>query len=106
MNLKELTKQAILEAQEAEKPSVVEKEIVKEAVESVKINKTTEVLKHLKEHGSITSLEAFELYGATRLSAIIFNLKKKGYEIKTADGSCIDRYGHPCNFARYILEDR
>ena len=102
MNLKELTKQAIAEAREEEN-GVVAKEIVKEAVQATKINKTTEVLKHLKEHGSITSLEAFNLYGATRLSAIIFNLKKKGYDITTTDGSCIDRYGHNCQFAKYTL---
>lgn len=33
-------------------------------------NKTKEVLKHLKNKGSITSWEAIQLYGATRLSAI------------------------------------
>lgn len=105
MNLKELTKQAIAEARKEEN-DVVTKEIVKEAVETTKINKTTEVLKHLKEHGSITSLEAFNLYEATRLSAIIFNLKKKGYDIITAKGSHIDRYGHKCDFVRYILESK
>lgn len=68
-----------------------------------KKTKAGDVLTHLKVKGSITSLEAFELYGATRLSAIIFNLRKKGYNIKTTDGSCIDRYGHKCNFARYTL---
>lgn len=103
MNLKELTKQAIEEARKEEN-GVVTKEIVKEAVQTTEINKTTEVLKHLKEHGSITSLEAINLYGATRLSAIIFNLKKKGYDIMTAKGSCIDKYGHKCSFAKYILE--
>ena len=39
-----------------------------------KFNKTEKVLEHLKEYGTITSLEAIDLYGATRLSAIIFNL--------------------------------
>ena len=68
-----------------------------------KKSKTGDILTHLKVKGSITSLEAFELYGATRLSAIIFELRKKGYDIKTTDGSCIDRYGHKCNFARYTL---
>lgn len=68
-----------------------------------KKSKTSDILTHLKVKGSITSLEAFELYGATRLSAIIFELRKKGYDIKTTDGSCIDRYGHKCNFARYTL---
>lgn len=41
------------------------------------------VLKHLQEYGSITSWEAIEEYGATRLSAIIYNLRKKGFKIKT-----------------------
>lgn len=68
-----------------------------------KKTKTNDIITHLKVKGSITSLEAFELYGATRLSAIIFELRKKGYNIKTTDGSCIDRYGHKCNFARYTL---
>ena len=70
---------------------------------TVKKNKTNAVLKHLKVVGSITSMEAFELYGATRLSAIIFSLRKKGYNIETNDGTCIDRFGHRCNFAKYTL---
>lgn len=39
-------------------------------------NKTQKVLEHLQRQGSITSLEAIELYGATRLSGIIYNLKR------------------------------
>jgi hypothetical protein len=74
---------------------------------TVKRTKAGDVLTHLKVKGSITSLEAFELYGATRLSAIIFDLRKKGYNIETTDGTCIDRYGHRCNYARYVLvEDK
>ena len=41
-----------------------------------KITKTSLVLKHLKEHGKISSMDAFERYKATRLSAVIFNLRK------------------------------
>lgn len=69
-----------------------------------KKDKTNEVLNHLRREGSITSMEAFELYGATRLSAIIFRLRKKGYDIQTTSDMCTDRYGHRCNFAKYILE--
>lgn len=36
------------------------------------------VYEHLKKQGHITSKEAFELFGATRLSAIIYNLRKRG----------------------------
>lgn len=65
--------------------------------------KTSEVLDHLKEHGSITSMEAIESYGATRLSAIIFNLRKKGYDIETVTVGMTDRYGHAANYGKYIL---
>ena len=59
-----------------------------------KVNKTQLVLKHLKEKGNITSWEAIQKYGATRLSAIIFNLKDKGYEINTLMIDGKDRFGN------------
>lgn len=68
-----------------------------------KFNKTEAVLNHLKEHGSITSLEAIEKYGATRLSAIIFNLRKRGYKIDTVDTDFVDRYGYKSRYGNYIL---
>jgi hypothetical protein len=43
-----------------------------------KINK---VKAHLENTGSITSWQAISLYRATRLSAIIFNLRKNGWNI-------------------------
>ena len=36
------------------------------------------ILWHLKTYGTITSYEAIKEYGATRLSAIIFNHRKAG----------------------------
>ena len=39
------------------------------------------VLNHLKQHRSITSWEAIQKYRITRLSARIFNLRDKGYDI-------------------------
>ena len=41
-----------------------------------KVTKTSLILRHLKEHGRISSMDAFERYKATRLSAVIFNLRK------------------------------
>ena len=41
----------------------------------------TRLLNYLKQYGSITSLEAIRDLGNTRLSASIFNLRKKGYDI-------------------------
>jgi hypothetical protein len=70
----------------------------------MRITKTSEVLRHLKEHGSITSMEAFELYGATRLSAIVFQLRRKGHPIVSKDERGRDRYGHMVTFSRYVYE--
>ena len=70
------------------------------------MNKTIAVLEHMRENGSITQLEATELFGATRLSAIIFNLRGRGHDIETVDASGIDRFGHAVNYARYVYHER
>ena len=68
-----------------------------------KITKKQMVLDHLKNHGSITSMEAIDNYGATRLSAIIFNLRKEGYSIDTLDVNGVDRYGNSVVYGKYVL---
>ena len=65
-------------------------------------NKTNEVLKYLQKNKSITSMQAIDMFGATRLSAIIFRLKDKGYNIITKKEEITDRYGNTCQFARYV----
>lgn len=76
-----------------------------EGKEMEKRNKTKEVLKHLKEKGSITSWEAIQFYGATRLSAIIFNLRKRGYNIDSLMVEKMDRFGNESRYAKYILRE-
>ena len=68
-----------------------------------KMNKTEKILEHLRIHGSITSLEAIELYGATRLSAIIFSLRNRGIRINTIDLPFVDRFGTKSTYGKYIL---
>lgn len=68
-----------------------------------KNTKTSAVLEHLRRRGSITSMEAFELYGATRLSAIIFELRRKGFNISNEWLEGTDRYGSTLRFVRYRL---
>ena len=60
------------------------------------------VLWHLKTHGSITSYEAIREYGATRLSAIIFNHRKDGYEIDSIPLQKKTRFGKTTTIAKYI----
>lgn len=63
--------------------------------------KTAKVLSHLKEKGSISIWEAIELYGATRLSAIIFNLRKR-YDIESVSHEFTDRYGNTSTYVTYV----
>lgn len=42
------------------------------------MTKTQAVLDWLKTHASISSMEAIQNFGSTRLSAIVFNLRKRG----------------------------
>ena len=41
------------------------------------------VLRHMREYGGITSMEAFREYNITRLSGRIHELRQQGYKITT-----------------------
>ena len=69
------------------------------------MNKTKAVMLHLIENGNITSWEAIQLYGATRLSAIIFNLRARGMNIDTVMVEFTDRFGSKAQYAKYILKE-
>jgi hypothetical protein len=68
-----------------------------------KVTKTQQILDHLKKGNPITSFMAIHLYGATRLSAIIFTLKERGYDITTERLSRLDSNGNLCHFVVYKL---
>lgn len=61
------------------------------------------VLAHLWDYGEITSWEAIKLFGATRLSAIIFNLRKRGFNIENEWEHTKNRYGDEVRFVKYKL---
>jgi hypothetical protein len=63
------------------------------------------ILMHIKKYGSITHDEAAEEYGIKRLSARIYDLRDKGYKIKTDMLSCKNKMGRISNFARYSLAE-
>jgi hypothetical protein len=75
-----------------------------EAIKKPKLTKKSLIIKHLHEKKHITSWEAITLYKATRLSAIIFTLRKKnGYNIATKDITIKDSLGNDCTYAKYVL---
>lgn len=64
------------------------------------------VLSHLLKHGELTSMQAFELYGCTRLAAVIHDFRQMGYEIFTLTEDSKNRYGEPCKYARYVIAQK
>ncbi len=66
-----------------------------------KITQEDKVLEHMRRHGSITSMDAFEMYNITRLSAKIFNLREEGYRIDTIR----ETSKNGTTYGRYILKE-
>jgi hypothetical protein len=62
------------------------------------------ILWHLKKFGSITSYEAIKEYGATRLSAIIFNHRKDGYNIDSMPLTKKTRFGRNTTISKYVYK--
>lgn len=60
------------------------------------------VLEYMKKHKGITSMEAYDKLGVTRLSAVIFNLRER-YDILDVWETCTNRYGNKAKFKRYIF---
>lgn len=69
----------------------------------MKLTQKSEILKHLKRGKTITSKEAYDRFGATRLSAIIYDLRNRNkLDIKTEMVEVPTRYGNK-KVARYKL---
>jgi len=69
----------------------------------VKLKQKEKVLRHLREFGSITPMEAIREYGIMRLGARIFDLKADGYAVETTIVHDKNRFGEPTHYARYTL---
>lgn len=64
------------------------------------------LVEHLKTHGCITSWEAFETYGCTRLSHYIYLMRTRlGMHVESQIVSGKNRFGHRTHYAKYVLKD-
>lgn len=64
-----------------------------------------DVLKYLKEHGSITIYEAVYKLGITRLGARIWDLKRQGYMFSSELVEVTKRDGTKTRVKQYTLLD-
>jgi len=63
-----------------------------------------EILNHLVSGNTLTSLQAFELFGCTRLAATIHRLRKEGHPISSETFSVKNRYDQSTNIVRYCYK--
>ncbi len=56
------------------------------------MSQQSKVLAHLQSRGSINSLEAITRYGITRISAVIFELRKQGHTIESVASDRADGF--------------
>ena len=72
----------------------------------IKFSQRDDIIHHLMTEGSITAWEAIKEYGSTRLSAIVYELRKKGWNIESEMVTAKNRYGNPVTFARYHFKSK
>ena len=61
------------------------------------------VLDYIEQFGSITSLDAFKDLGITRLSAVVFDLRKEGYNVQSETIGAKNRFGEMAHFSKYYI---
>ena len=67
------------------------------------MSQNEKVLSYLKTHTGITSWNAFEQLGITRLSARIHDLRDKGHIIENVVHESVNRDGEKTRFVEYRL---
>lgn len=71
----------------------------------MKLTQYDRVLCHLQRNGKLSQKQAIRLFGAYRLSAIIYRLRKDGYNISSTFKSGKNRFGDSVSWAEYKLEN-
>ena len=63
----------------------------------------SDIAKHLQKGRKLTTLQAIERFGCTRLAAVIFDLKAQGMDIVSKPKKVVTRYGKTVILAEYSL---
>ena len=71
----------------------------------MKITQCERILRHMKDYGSISSLEAMNEYGIMRLASRINDLKAQGIAIVSEVKTGKNRYGEDTHFTVYKLKE-
>lgn len=71
----------------------------------MKATQCERIIRHLKDYGTITSMEAMTEYGIMRLASRIKDLKNQGYSIISETKKSKNRYGEPVHYSVYRLAE-
>ena len=71
----------------------------------MKISQCDRILRHLRDYGSITAIEAISEYGILRLAARISDLRRRGHNITGEIVHGENRYGEPTHYSVYRLTE-
>ena len=66
----------------------------------------TLIYDYMREHGSITTIEAFEQLGITKLTTRISEMRAGGMDIRSRTEAGLNRFGKPCTWNRYWIEEK
>ena len=69
----------------------------------MKQNQASRIVDYMRDHGSITALEAMRDLGCYRLAARIHDIKEMSYQITRDFVSVPNRYGETTQIARYSI---
>lgn len=70
----------------------------------MRTNKTQKVMQHLQTYGRINTWQAIKEYNATRLSSIIYNLRRRyNMLIVNEREDFVDCYGDKSHYDNYVL---
>ena len=70
----------------------------------VKDNQMKRVKEWLEEGKTLTSMQAYDMWGCTRMSDKVFKLRKHGMDIETVMLTRKNRFGDTCNYAEYVYK--
>lgn len=70
-----------------------------------KLNQYDMVLAYLRKFGSITPIDAYREFAVMRLGAIIYELRKDGYNIQTEYTTSKNRFGSKVTYATYLYKE-
>lgn len=68
------------------------------------LSQSERVAQYLGEGGKLTTLNAWQELGISRLAARVYDLKCMGYKVKSTQVPVYNRFGEKCMVAEYELE--